>query len=83
MSNLTSAELVDKCIKDHYTYNDQFNVNTIDLISHLLSSEIDSHTKLPIAYVGIDVSDDKSLAVIHFKDRSVLIVGSSVGVTTN
>ena len=79
----SKAILIEDQIKQHYTYNDKCYINSADLSDYLMHDEIDDGAIALYKANGMDISDDKSLYVFHYDDKSVLIVGHSIGVTTN
>jgi hypothetical protein len=79
----SKAMLMEEKIRRHYTYNDKCYINSADISDYLMHDEIDDGTSVLYKTNGMDISDDKSLCVFHYDDNSVLIVGHSVGLTTN
>ena len=72
---MCKAKEVKHQITNHYTYEGRFyHPNTVDLIKHLLADCIDNFEQSKHPYQSFEVSDDRSLAIFFYEDKSMLVI---------
>jgi len=62
-------------LKEHYTYEDCFSCNRMDLIEHLKGNMVDSGVRALHDHSGYDEPyEERTLAILFYNDNSRLMI---------
>lgn len=78
---MSKAKEVLNQINKHYTVDDQYHVNLVDIQVHLKNNMVDQKEQSVHQHSGFESSDDGTMAVFFYPDGSAILVNTNGGMT--